>query len=66
MVHGDKLFKCETCERDFSCKENLKRHVKSVHENMKTYKCDYCDKYSNYRHHLTRHVKTVHENIKSF
>ena len=39
MVHGDKLIKCETYEKDFSCKENLKSQFILKQENNYM-KCD--------------------------
>ena len=36
----DTCLKCEICSSLFKTKENLKRHIESVHEGKKPYKCD--------------------------
>ena len=35
-------FKCELCELEFSRKDHLQRHVKTVHSS-KQIKCELCD-----------------------
>ena len=36
-------FTCDTCNKAFSTKKNLKRHIKMVHDKIKDFKCDKCD-----------------------
>ena len=45
-THGDKNLKCEYCEKKFSTKYYVDRHVKLLHLLEKNYKfkCDYCGK----------------------
>ena len=36
-------FQYQICEKAFSEKRNLNKHVSSSHENKKTFKCEICD-----------------------
>ena len=62
-IHKD--IKCETCDKTFSSKCNLKRHIKSVHEGVRDHKCEQCEKSFYYSHHLNTHIKAVHEGLKN-
>ena len=35
---GNKAFECETCDKSFSKKANMKEHIPSIHEGMKSFK----------------------------
>ena len=40
-IHDEeKMHKCEFCKKNFSQNGSVKRHVKTVHENVKTHKCE--------------------------
>ena len=41
--------KCEICHKVSSGPQNLKRHIKMVHEGLKNHKCDICGKYFSMR-----------------
>ena len=47
-------FYCTQCNKNFSLKADLKRHVKSIHEG-RLYKCDVCTKTFNQSGNLKRH-----------
>ena len=53
-------FKCETCEKNFSCKSGLRRHI-SVHNGQKRIKCLFCNKEfsdeANRNFHMKNHEK---------
>ena len=55
-------FPCTNCEKQFKRSEHLKRHIRSVHSNIRPYECKYCDKkfsrLDNLAQHLKTHVKT--------
>ena len=62
-VHDKKKpFKCTTCEKHFAKKDNLKTHVKRIHEGKKTmFSCTICDTSFERKDRLKNHVATVHE-----
>lgn len=56
------IFSCEQCDYETGRKDNLKRHIKLVHENVKDekpIKCDKCDYTSPYPSNLKKHMTTV-------
>ena len=62
-------FRCVKCNRCFSQKVNLKRHIESVHEGikpLKCHKCDICDYKTAKKTDLKRHIESVHEGIKPY
>ena len=60
-----KNFQCEFCFKNYSHKETLKLHIKSVHEGFKKHKCDLCDKTFVQVSHQKEHIKRVHEGVKN-
>ena len=40
-----KFFKCQIieCHKSYKSKENLKLHIKNIHEGIKPYQCSYCE-----------------------
>ena len=61
-----RIHKCDTCNKGFITKQEVRRHTERVHEKVKHYSCDKCDrKYFELRD-LQNHVASFHENIKKF
>ena len=65
-----KKYQCQICNRVYSQKSNLTKHIKSVHEDKK-YKyemrsrCKISNKeYSSYGSLIYRHMRSVHEGVK--
>ena len=59
----DKDHKCESCGKLFSDVRNLKRHIRTIHENSeKNHKCELCGKAFSLAHHLKNHNEVIHEN----
>ena len=62
-VHeGNKPFTCDFCHAKFAEKQNLTRHMASVHEEKNNaHKCPICNVCFSYMAHLTKHIATTHE-----
>ena len=56
---------CDICNKLFSNKSNLRKHIKSVHEKMK-FKSEICDKEFSQEDNLQRHKKAVHSKSIEF
>ena len=63
VVH--KSIKCNICDATFKTNQNLKKHIRSVHEG-KRFKCKSCDASFTQKDSLSRHVTSVHEGKKPF
>ena len=59
-------FTCETCQKSFSQKCSLNRHIKTVHDKIKDFECQICIKRFSTKTDLTRHIKTVHDKVRDF
>ena len=55
--------KCESCGKSFARVENLKRHVKTVHEGVKDHKYDSCGKSFSQAGILKKHVEINHDRL---
>jgi len=58
-VNSQSKFQCNKCDKTFSEKGNLKRHVKSLHEGV-FYPCKACDYKATQTTHLKEHMKSKH------
>ena len=56
---SENFFKCDSCEKSYSTKKNLYRHVESIHDGIK-YQCDICDKMYSEAERLKRHFLARH------
>lgn len=54
---------CNKCGKIFSTESNVKRHIKTVHEEGR-YQCSFCKKIYPKEDSLQRHIKSVHEEIR--
>ncbi|XP_058170030.1 zinc finger protein 845-like [Anopheles ziemanni] len=56
----EKQFPCEFCEHVFLNKGNLQRHIRIVHQKMKSYNCTHCSqsfgKAETLKHHIMTHT----------
>ena len=64
-VHGKmKNFKCQTCGKSFSRKENLTVHIKAIHQMSRPHKCPDCDQSFTEAGIMRKHRESVHLNIR--
>ena len=64
-VYEDKKpFKCSICDKNFSEKGSMTKHMESVHEGKKPFKCSICDNNFSKKSNLTKHISSVHEEKK--
>ena len=61
---GVKSEVCNICNKAFTRKEKLKRHVQMVHEGTKKCTCTHCGDQFFDNYHLMRHIKNIHEKEK--
>ena len=56
-------YNCDKCEKSFTRKSDLTRHIQSVHDKIR-YNCNQCAKSFSERGTLKRHIKSAHENVR--
>ena len=55
-----KEHQCDKCEKMFSSKETLKRHINIQHLGLLPFKCDHCEFKTGVKNKLTIHIKSKH------
>ena len=60
---GERPFKCNICEKRFTYKGSLARHI--IHTGEKPYKCDICEKEFSQSCNLAKH-KIIHTGEKPY
>ena len=56
-------YPCNKCEKTFSHKPSLYKHIKSIHEGA-NYPCDECGNIFTQRENLIRHKKKSHSTVR--
>ena len=58
-------FKCDDCHKEYSRKDNLDHHRKTIHSvtNKASFSCESCTFRTEYKRSLTRHVKRLHADV---
>jgi len=68
-VHKISQFKCDICQKQFSSKRNLEKHVSNHAKLKRKFVCDICtqsfNKSSHLKCHKLMHKEDVEENMKS-
>lgn len=65
-THKEKEVPCDECGVLFKSKLDVKRHSRSVHQQIREHECDICSKKSESSKRMMRHKQEVHSNIKPF
>lgn len=53
-------FPCPICEKTFSKKDGMQKHVRHVHDNVKNILCNFCDYKTNSSFNLRLHISKMH------
>ena len=64
MILADRFsaqFSCDICLKNFPTKQEIKEHLKLVHEGRKPYKCELCSAKFEAKHHLKVHIAGNHQ-----
>ena len=59
-------FQCDKCDKTFSQKQQMQKHISAVHEKQKPFKCDQCDKTFSQKENMETHRDQVHRQLKKF
>lgn len=57
--------RCLPCEKTFSKRSNLVRHIETKHFELKPFECDKCNRKFGHSNHLRRHIAKLHVNINN-
>lgn len=49
-------FDCRICGKYFTTRQNVQRHVKSVHLHIKSFECDSCTRQFTHKEHYVKHI----------
>ena len=61
-----KAYKCNECGKVVRALSNIKRHIKTVHENVREHQCEYCEKAFPLEQTLMHHTLAVHISGSTF
>mmetsp|Transcript_5260 Transcript_5260/g.15716 ORF Transcript_5260/g.15716 Transcript_5260/m.15716 type:complete len:402 (+) Transcript_5260:115-1320(+) len=56
LFHSGVGHQCNLCGNSFGVRSKLQRHIRSVHENIRTHQCDLCGKMFKEKNHLKKHT----------
>ena len=65
-IHDGERHSCNYCEKTYTEKRTLKKHIKAVHEEILNHKCDLCDVTFEMPSGLQFHMDTIHKGQKKF
>ena len=68
LNNKEKTFQCsyDGCDKSYTNKGNLKRHIDTIHKKIKNFECDKCEFKFYKKTKLKRHINSVHLKIKNF
>ena len=56
-------YKCKTCGKVFGENDDLRKHIRSVHEGIKNHVCETCGKAFSENRNLKKHILSVHDGV---
>ena len=59
-IHKKVGYSCRICGQDFTLKENMKGHIRRVHEKLEKFECKLCTKTFTAKQYFDKHVKAIH------
>ena len=62
----EKSHECDECKKKFTSSADLKRHVSSVHNDVRNDICEQCGMAFLHWHSLKKHIETVHEMVRNY
>ena len=65
-IHEGKKYDCIFCGKKFYSKQNVDKHISSVHEGKKPYLCSQCGSSYGDKFNLKIHIERVHEGKKPY
>lgn len=64
--NSDNGFFCHVCEKEFTRRSSVYRHVTEVHQKLKRERCDECNSTFARKFDLSRHILAVHEGARPY
>ena len=66
FIHEHEKYTCTECDKQFSNKYNLTRHIQSIHKQVKyKYTCADCNKQFSEKFNLKQHIQSVHRHYRT-
>lgn len=68
MHHKTQTFECPICNKLFTFKHSLDRHMNAVHEDKRDFKCEVenCERAFRSKYELNQHRNKIHQEMKNF
>ena len=66
LQNKEKAFKCESCDYSSSLKDNMKKHIESIHKRNKPFQCEFCKQNFEGKGDMKQHITSIHVGKKSF
>ena len=66
MFEGLRKYTCQFCKKCFTIKENLGRHIKTVHEGLRQFQCGSCGRRFSDARSCIDHEDVTHRGIKKY
>ena len=64
ILSGTGTSHCTICQKTFTRKKGLAKHIEFVHEQVMNFYCENCTKAFARKKHLTRHIENIHEKVE--